>query len=44
MYGPLRVLDSLPTRRKKSRPEALQLKVKRTEASEWEYVPVPEER
>lgn len=44
MYGPLRVLYGLPSRRKKNRPKVLQLKVKRTEASEWEYVPVAQER
>ncbi|HAX18911.1 MAG TPA: hypothetical protein DCY64_01355 [Hydrogenophaga sp.] len=44
MYGPLRMLYGLPTRRKKGRPETLQLKVKRTESSEWEYVPVAQER
>lgn len=44
MYGPLRMLYGLPTRRKNSRPETLQLKIKRTEASVWEYVPVAQER
>ncbi|OGW66566.1 MAG: hypothetical protein A3H49_06925 [Nitrospirae bacterium RIFCSPLOWO2_02_FULL_62_14] len=44
MYGPLRLLYGLPSRRKKSRPETLQLKIKRTEESEWEYVPVVQER
>lgn len=44
MYGPLRLLYGLPSRRKKSRPETLQLKIKRTEGSEWEYVPVAQER
>lgn len=44
MYGPLRLLYGLPSRRKRGRPETLQLKTKRTEASEWEYVPVPQER
>lgn len=44
MYGPLRMRYGLPTRRKNSRPETLQLKIKRTEASEWEYVPVVQER
>jgi hypothetical protein len=38
------MLYGLPTRRKKGRPETLQLKVKRTIASEWEYVPVAQER
>lgn len=44
MYGPLRMLYGLPSRRKKSRPETLQLKIKRTEASGWEYVPVAQDR
>jgi hypothetical protein len=44
MYGPLRLLYDLSSRRKKSRPETLQLKVKRTESSEWEYVSVDQER
>ncbi len=44
MYGPLRMLYGLPTRRKKGRPETLQLKIKRTEVSEWEYVPVAQEQ
>lgn len=44
MYGPLRLLYGLPSRRKNSRPETLQLKIKRTEGSEWEYVPVVQER
>ena len=44
MYGPLRMLYGLPTRRRRSRPESLQLKVKRMEESEWEYVPVAQDR
>lgn len=44
MFGPLRMLYGLPTRRKKSRPETLQLKIKRTGASEWEYVQIACER
>lgn len=40
MYGPLRLLYDLPSRRKHKRPETLQLKVKRTESSDWEYVAV----
>jgi hypothetical protein len=44
MYGALRLVYGLPTRRKSSRPKALQLKVKRTESSDWEYVAVPQER
>lgn len=44
MYGPLRMLYGLPTRRKNRRPETLQLKVRRTEVSDWEYVHVAQER
>ena len=44
MYGPLRLLYGLPSRRKHSRPETLQLKVKKTESSSWEYVPVAQDR
>jgi hypothetical protein len=44
MYGPLRLLYGLPSRRKNSRPTALPLKIKRTEDSEWEYVPVVQDR
>jgi len=44
MYGPLRLLYGLPSRRKNKRPETLQLKIKRTAGSEWEYVPVVQER
>lgn len=44
MYGPLRLLYGLPSRRKKSRPQALQLKVRKTAQSEWEYIPVAQER
>ena len=44
MYGPLRLLYGLPSRRKKERPESLQLKVKRSRDSEWEYIPVPQSR
>ena len=44
MYGPLRLLYGLPSRRKRERPSTLQLKVKKTSGSEWEYVSVPQER
>lgn len=44
MYGPLRLLYDLPSRRKRERPESMALKVKRTEVSDWEYVPVPQDR
>jgi hypothetical protein len=44
MLGPLRLLYGLPSRRKDKRPETLQLKIKRTEKSDWEYVPVAQER
>lgn len=44
MYGPLRLLYGLPSRRKRGRPSMLQLKVKKTPESEWEYVPVPQDR
>jgi hypothetical protein len=44
MYGPLRLLYGLPSRRTGSRPPTLQLKVKKTEESAWEYVPVAQER
>ena len=40
MYGPLRLLYDLPSRRKKKRPKTLQLKVKRTPAEDWTYVDV----
>lgn len=44
MYGPLRLLYDLPTRRKGDRPQTLPLKVKRTPDHDWEYVPVAQER
>ena len=44
MLGPLRLLYGLPSRRKDQRPEKLELRIKRTEKSEWEYVPVSQER
>lgn len=44
MLGPLRLLYGLPSRRTDQRPEKLELKIKRTETSEWEYVPVAQDR
>ena len=44
MYGPLRLLYGLPSRRRRERPSSLQLKVKKMPESEWEYVPVPQDR
>lgn len=44
MYGPLRLLYGLPTRRKQGRPQTLRLKVKRGPDSDWEYLPVPQDR
>jgi hypothetical protein len=44
MLGPLRLLYGLPSRRKAKRPEYLQLKIKRSENSEWEEIPVAQER
>ena len=44
MYGPLRLLYGLPTRRKKGRPQTLRLKVKHAPDKDWEYLPVPQER
>jgi hypothetical protein len=44
MYGPLRLLYGLPSRRKRDRPTSLLLKVKKTESSDWEYVPVAQDR
>jgi hypothetical protein len=44
MYGPLRLLYGLPSRRKDARPETLDLRVKRTPDSPWEDVPVAQER
>lgn len=44
MYGPLRLLYGLPSRRQKDRPETLPLKVKRSADAEWEYIQVPQSR
>ena len=44
MYGPLRLLYNLPTRRRKERPEKLPLKVKfSADQSDWELVDVKQE-
>ena len=43
MFGPLRLLYDLPSRRKRDRPKSLLLKVRKTESSEWEYVPVAQD-
>lgn len=40
MYGPLRQLYSLPSRRKKQQPKTIPLKVKFTPTDEWQYIPV----
>lgn len=44
MYGPLRLLYDLPSRRKKSRPLKLPLKVKKTAENDWSYIDVEQER
>jgi hypothetical protein len=44
MYGPLRLLYGLPSRRSANRPESLPLKVKRTADSDWEHIDVPQEK
>lgn len=44
MYGPLRLLYDLPSRRKKSRPPKLPLKVKQTAENDWTYIDVEQER
>jgi hypothetical protein len=44
MYGPLRLLYDLPSRRKKNRPEKLSLKVKFKSKDEWTYIEVEQER
>jgi len=44
MYGPLRLLYDLPSRRKKSRPVELPLKVKRIPNDDWTYLDVEQER
>lgn len=44
MYGPLRLLYDLPSRRKKSRPSKLPLKVKVKASDDWSYIDVEQER
>jgi hypothetical protein len=44
MYGPLRLLYNLPSRRKKSRPQKLPLKVKQTPNDDWTYMDIEQER
>lgn len=44
MYGPLRLLYDLPSRRKKTRPPVLPIKVKRTPNDDWTYLNVDQER
>lgn len=44
MYGPLRLLYQLPSRRKKKRPKTLALKIQKTPSSEWEYTEVKQEK
>jgi hypothetical protein len=44
MYGPLRLLYDLPSRRKKLRPNYLPLKVQRKPGDEWTYIDVEQEK
>ena len=44
MYGPLRLLYELPSRRKKERPRLLRLKVKHFPAADWSYTDVEQEK
>ena len=44
MYGPLRLLYNLPSRRKKIRPENLPLKVKRMPSEDWTQMSVEQEK
>ena len=44
MYGPLRLMYDLPSRRKNNRPEKLPLKVKIKPTDEWTYIKVEQER
>ena len=44
MYGPLRLLYGLPSRRAKNRPVTLPLKVRRRAGDEWTVVSVPQDR
>lgn len=44
MYGPLRMLYGLPSRRRDKRPETLPLKMRKTKTSPWEEVPISQDR
>lgn len=44
MYGPLRLLYGMPSRRKKDRPSTLPLKIKRIASEEWSYLEVEQEK
>lgn len=44
MYGPLRLLYDLPSRRKTKRPDKLPLKVKQTASDDWTYTEVAQEK
>ena len=44
MYGPLRLLYGLPSRRKKKRPKKLPLKIKKTVSAEWSYIDLEQEK
>lgn len=44
MYGPLRLLYQLPSRRKKKRPKKLPLKIKKTPTDDWSYTEIVQEK
>lgn len=44
MFGPLRLLYGMPTRRKKKRPKTLPLKIMRTASEDWSYIQVKQEK
>ena len=44
MYGPLRLLYGMPSRRKKNRPSTLPLKIKKTANEDWSYTEVEQEK
>lgn len=44
MYGPLRLLYGLPSRRRKARPDKLPLMVKHRAGDEWSVLHVPQDR
>jgi hypothetical protein len=44
MYGPLRLLYGLPSRRPSDRPPTLPLKVRVRDGDDWTLLPVPQER